>query len=67
MFNRKTQINSVQPDEQKIVSTKNSWLKDKKVIGTIIMIIAIAFLFFGFLKVPFFSTIHGYTIGMMFG
>lgn len=48
-------------------NNKNAWYKDKKVIGTIVLILAVAFQLFAFLKVPFFTTIHGYTIGMMLG
>ena len=41
--------------------------QDKKMIGTIILLISAAFQIFAFLKVPVISTIHGYTIGMLFG
>lgn len=59
--------NIEKPEETKALSNKNAWYKDKKIIGTIILIIAVAFQLFAFLKVPFFTTIHGYTIGMLFG
>lgn len=46
---------------------KYKWWQDKKMIGTIILLISAAFQIFAFLKVPIISTIHGYTIGMLFG
>ena len=46
---------------------KYKWWQDKKMIGTIILLISAAFQIFAFLKVPILSTIHGYTIGMLFG
>lgn len=46
---------------------KYKWMKDKKIIGTIILILSVTFQLFAFLQVPFFSTIHGYTIGMLLG
>lgn len=48
-------------------SEKYKWIKDKKIIGTIILILSVAFQLFAFLQVPFFSTIHGYTVGMLLG
>lgn len=48
-------------------SSKYKFWKDKKMIGTILLIIIVSLQIFAFLKVPFLSTINGYTIGMFFG
>lgn len=43
------------------------WYRDKKIIGMIILFISIAFQTFAFLEIPFLTSIHGYTVGMMLG
>ena len=43
------------------------WWKDKKILGIILLIITIIMQIFAFIEVPIITTIHGYTIGMMFG
>lgn len=54
-------------------STKNNhektylWWKDKKLFGTMLLIIIVSFQIFAFLEIPFMSTIHGYTVGMLLG
>lgn len=46
---------------------KYNLMKDKKMLGMIILIVAILLQIFAWLKVPVLSSIHGYTIGMLFG
>lgn len=43
------------------------WYRDNKMIGTILLFVIISLQIFGFLRVPVLSTIHAYTIGMLFG
>lgn len=51
------------------VKTKSTyvWYRDTKMIGTIVLLAIAALQIFAFLRVPVLSTIHGYTIGMLFG
>ncbi|NQZ66122.1 MAG: hypothetical protein HRT99_02810 [Mycoplasmatales bacterium] len=44
-----------------------SVLNDKKMLGTILLIVISALQIFAFLEIPFLSTINGYTIGMLLG
>lgn len=44
-----------------------SWTRDKKMIGTIILVVTVILQIFAFLQVPVISTIHAYTIGMLLG
>ena len=42
-------------------------LRDKKILGMILLIVAVSLQIFAFLEVPFLSSIHAYTVGMLFG
>lgn len=44
-----------------------AWWRDKKMIATILLIILVTMLIFGFLQIPILSTIPRYTINMMLG
>lgn len=43
------------------------WYRDSKMVGTILLLVIVALQIFAFLRVPGISTIHAYTIGMLFG
>lgn len=43
------------------------WYRDTKMIGTILLLVIVALQVFAFLRVPVLSTIHAYTVGMVFG
>ncbi len=43
------------------------WWKDKKIFGVMLLLTVLSFQIFAFLEVPFLTTIHGYTVGMLFG
>ena len=47
--------------------TDYKWWKDAKMIGTISLIVTFCLLVFSFVKVPFLSSINGYTVGMLLG
>ena len=49
------------------LNSRYRWWRDKKMIGTIIIITSLIAMIFVFVKVPFMSTINGYTIGMIMG
>lgn len=51
----------------KEIKSSYSWYRDKKMIGMILLIVTVVFQIFAFLEVPFMTTIHAYTIGMLFG
>lgn len=53
--------------EKKVKPAGYKWWKDKKMVGTIILISSIILLIFSFVKVPVISTINAYTVGMMLG
>ncbi|NQZ29483.1 MAG: DNA translocase FtsK [Mycoplasmatales bacterium] len=42
-------------------------LRDRKILGMILLIVAVSLQIFAFLEVPFLSSIHAYTVGMLFG
>ncbi|TCG10661.1 DNA translocase FtsK [Mycoplasma todarodis] len=42
-------------------------LKDNKILGMILLMVAVSLQIFAFLEVPFLSSIHAYTVGMLFG
>ncbi|CAM9100336.1 DNA translocase FtsK [Mycoplasma marinum] len=42
-------------------------LRDRKILGMILLVIAVTMQIFAFLEVPFLSSLHAYTIGMVFG
>ena len=46
---------------------KYSFIKDKKMIAVIILILTVAMQIFAFLPVPGVTTIHKYTVGMLMG
>ena len=46
---------------------KYNILKDKKMLGSIILIVTVIIQIFSWLNVPVLSSMHGYTIGMLFG
>lgn len=46
---------------------KYKWYSDKKIIGLIILFVALAMQVFAFLDLPVLTTIHSYTVGMIFG
>lgn len=48
-------------------SNQYKWYKDKKISGLIILFLAIAMQVFAFLNLPVLTTLHSYTIGMIFG
>ncbi len=50
-----------------IEDNKYNFLKDEKIIGTIILITISIMQIFAFLRVPVLSSIHAYTVGMMLG
>ncbi len=52
---------------EKSVKKKYNPMKDKKIIGMIILIIAVTLQIFAFLEIPVLSSIHAYTVGMIFG
>ncbi len=56
-----------QANTQSNVENNYSWWKDKKMVGTIILIVTVIFQIFAFLQVPFLTSIHAYTIGLLFG
>lgn len=43
------------------------WWKDKKMIGTIMLVSTVILIIFSFVKVPVISSINGYTVGMLLG
>jgi len=43
------------------------WTEDKKIIGLILGSVVILLFIFSFLKIPFLSSIHDYTLGMLLG
>lgn len=53
--------------QKKVKPAGYKWWKDKKMVGTIILISSIILLIFSFVKVPVISSINGYTIGMLLG
>ncbi|MCK5946026.1 MAG: hypothetical protein KAG04_02010 [Mycoplasmataceae bacterium] len=53
--------------ESEIETPKYKLSEDKKMIGVILLILAVSMQVFAFLNVPFFTTIHSYTIGMLLG
>lgn len=53
--------------EKKAKQARYKWWTDKKMIGTIVLILSVVMLIFSFVKVPFLSSINGYTIGMLLG
>ncbi len=42
-------------------------LKDNKILGMILLMVAVTLQIFAFLEIPFLSSIHAYTVGMIFG
>ena len=69
-------LKKVKTKKEKVKKTKTftnedansyKWWRDSKMIGTILLIISVIMIVFTFVKVPFFSTITAYTVGMMLG
>lgn len=46
---------------------KYKWWNDKKMMGIFLLIISASLFTFSFMKIPFLTSIHKYTFGMLFG
>ncbi|MCR8613007.1 MAG: DNA translocase FtsK [Mycoplasma sp.] len=63
--NFKTELIDISSDDYD--NKKYNIFEDKKTLGIIILSVSILFQVFAFVRVPFLTTIHSYTIGMLFG
>lgn len=52
---------------EKAYSEKYYWWKDNSLVNTIFIMITTFFFIFSYVEVPFMTSIHGYTVGMLFG
>lgn len=54
-----------EPEIKKEVNYK--WWNDKKMTGIFLLIVTTSLFIFSFMKIPFLTSIHKYTFGMLFG